>query len=118
MSEQQITKKVYLQVPFDDKDYVKLNGGKWDSEIKRWYVMMTPEEIKTDNHKLDRFRLVYFDCPIRLKDKVKELGGIFLKSESKPFTNRGNYELLKLLRKSPKEYESIIQQNATDDIFV
>lgn len=111
-------KKVYLEVPYEYKDYVKSNNAKWDNEIKRWYCQMTSEELKSDLHIFDRFRIVYFDCPIRLKDKVKELGAKFLRSEKKPLTYRGNYELLKLLKKNPKQYESILTTKKQEDIFI
>jgi len=41
-------KKIYLCVPFDDKEYAKKNGCKWDVEIKRWYILHKeiPEELK------------------------------------------------------------------------
>lgn len=32
-------KKIYLKVPFDEKDTVKGMGAKWDQDKKSWYVM-------------------------------------------------------------------------------
>jgi hypothetical protein len=32
------TFKTYLNVPFAQKDTVKLLGGRWDPSIKKWYV--------------------------------------------------------------------------------
>jgi len=30
--------RIYLNVTFKEKDYVKSIGGKWDNEAKSWYV--------------------------------------------------------------------------------
>lgn len=30
--------RIYLDVPFDDKDIVKSYGAKWNKELRRWYV--------------------------------------------------------------------------------
>ena len=30
--------RIYLNVPFDDKDDVKANGGRWDSDKKQWFT--------------------------------------------------------------------------------
>ena len=38
--------KVYLNVPYSEKDYCKSLGGKWDSSIKKWYVFSNNENIK------------------------------------------------------------------------
>jgi hypothetical protein len=32
------TNKVWLTVPFEDKDIVKTLGAKWDANKKRWYA--------------------------------------------------------------------------------
>jgi hypothetical protein len=31
-------KKVYLNVSYNDKDKIKNIGGKWDLELRLWYV--------------------------------------------------------------------------------
>ena len=30
--------RIYLNCPFDDKDECKSLGGRWDSEVRKWYV--------------------------------------------------------------------------------
>ena len=30
-------KRLYLDIDYDKKDYVKTLGGKWDDEKKKWY---------------------------------------------------------------------------------
>lgn len=31
--------KIYLLVPYSQKEIIKINGGKWDSIRKRWYIL-------------------------------------------------------------------------------
>lgn len=35
--------KIYLNVPFSEKEYCKSLGGKWDSKIKKWYIFSNNE---------------------------------------------------------------------------
>ena len=35
---QEIKKKIYLNVPYDEKDEAKKMGAKWDKSKKRWYI--------------------------------------------------------------------------------
>tara|TARA_B000000475_G_scaffold272161_1_gene272257 strand:- start:7651 stop:8334 length:684 start_codon:yes stop_codon:yes gene_type:complete len=35
---QRIKNKIYLKVPYDEKDEAKKMGGKWDKSKKRWYI--------------------------------------------------------------------------------
>ena len=30
--------RIYLNVPYDDKDDVKANGGRWDADKKQWFT--------------------------------------------------------------------------------
>lgn len=41
-------KKLYLNVPFDDKDKAKSLGARWDGEKKKWYIM---SNVNTDPFK-------------------------------------------------------------------
>ena len=37
-------KRIYLNVPFEEKDRVKSLGAKWDVEKKKWWIgKMIPE---------------------------------------------------------------------------
>ena len=38
--------QVYLKVPYDEKDAVKANGGRWDPHAKRWYTYIANSELK------------------------------------------------------------------------
>ena len=35
------TNKIYLSVPFNEKDTIKSQGGKWDFKKKKWYILET-----------------------------------------------------------------------------
>lgn len=40
--------KVYLDVPYSDKDYARAHGAKWDATKKKWYVLggVVPKELE------------------------------------------------------------------------
>ncbi len=38
--------KIYLSLPFKEKDEAKKFGAKWDPAVKKWYIT---ENINTDN---------------------------------------------------------------------
>ncbi len=38
--------QVYLKVPYDEKDAVKANGGRWDPHTKQWYTYLANSELK------------------------------------------------------------------------
>ena len=40
-----MTKKFYINCPYDEKDLAKTLGAKWDLEAKKWYV---PDGIKRE----------------------------------------------------------------------
>lgn len=42
-SEQPMKKRIYLNVPYKDKDDVKELNGKWDKNKKKWYILETNE---------------------------------------------------------------------------
>ena len=37
-----MTKKFYLNCPFDEKDMCKSLGGRWDNDARMWFV---PEDL-------------------------------------------------------------------------
>ena len=39
-------KRIYLIVPFDDKDFVKTNGGRWDPIKKQWHTIASNEALQ------------------------------------------------------------------------
>lgn len=77
--------RVYLNVPFEDKDEVKKRGARWDPEVKRWYVgdYVPEEDFKSwiGRPKGTQFLKV----PFSDKDEVKSLGGRWDPDSSKWF---------------------------------
>ena len=39
-------KRIYLIVPFADKDFVKSNGGRWDPIKKQWHTIASNETLQ------------------------------------------------------------------------
>ncbi len=39
-------KKIYLDIPFDDKDEAKANGARWDGDKKKWFIMSNQDTSK------------------------------------------------------------------------
>jgi len=44
--------RIYLNVPYQEKDNAKSNGAKWDANAKKWYIY-------TDNNKKDKLISIY-----------------------------------------------------------
>jgi ribonuclease HI len=44
--------KIYLNVPYNDKDNAKANGARWDANEKKWYIY-------ADNDKKDKLMSIY-----------------------------------------------------------
>ena len=47
------SEKIYLNVPFAEKNFVKNNGAKWDSSVKKWYY--TIDISQQNKEKLDKY---------------------------------------------------------------
>ena len=62
-----MSNKIYLDVPFILKDYVKQSGAKWDLNKKLWF-------ITNENQKLDKYKIVYLDIPFDEKEDAKNAG--------------------------------------------
>lgn len=45
-SKQTSVKKIYLNVPFDDKDEAKSLGARWDNDKKSWFIMSIADQSK------------------------------------------------------------------------
>jgi hypothetical protein len=57
-----------LEVPFEDRELVKLKGAKWNADLKKW-------ECKAENEALyKKYKPVYLYPPYSDKDKIKGLG--------------------------------------------
>lgn len=70
--------RLYLSVPFHDKEEVKQYGARWDANSKQWFVLETQ-----DSEKFQRWKKIYLDVPFGEKDQIKSLGGIWDKESMK-----------------------------------
>ena len=70
----EVTKnRVYLSVPFDDKEEVKKRGARWDADAKKWYVgEFSP--LKDFEQWQTMKDVQYLKVPFAEKDEVKALG--------------------------------------------
>lgn len=63
--------KVFLKVPFPEKDEVKLKGGKFEPESKLWYC------YSKDLHLFHPRWPVFINCPFPEKDEAKKKGALY-----------------------------------------
>lgn len=72
--------RIYLDVPYDEKNSAKQLGAKWDSQKRKWYFDGSIKEIYKFQRWIDTRSIFsdsnkfYFDVPISDIDIVKELG--------------------------------------------
>lgn len=68
-----LKRKVYLNVPFEDKDEVKKLGARWDQDTKKWYVgeFALVKDFQKWQSPQDR---QYLKVPFDNKDEAKALG--------------------------------------------
>lgn len=68
--------KVFLNVPFEDKDVVKKLGAKWDQDKKKWYVgeFSPVKDFQKWQAPIER---EYLKVPFDNKDEAKALGARF-----------------------------------------
>lgn len=75
----------YLEVPFDERDTVKILGGKWDTEQKKWYV---PEGVNPNPFM--RWTKFYLNVPFADKEEVKSHGAKWDTNEKKWYITSTN----------------------------
>jgi len=80
--------KIYLSVDYENRSLAKNNGGKWDSEKRKWYVVdVVPDELKD---------YIVEDTTPRIVEEVKKLIEDNLKripvDDPRYALNRQNYE--------------------------
>lgn len=63
--------KVFLKVPFPEKDEVKLKGGKFEPESKLWYC------YSENLHLFHQRWPVFINCPFPEKDEAKKKGALY-----------------------------------------
>ena len=82
--QQQSLNKYYIEVTFDNKDYVKKYGAKWDVKNKKWFV---------DSENCNMYKLYKrLDLNVQYDDKdfVKENGGKWDKENKTWYTYQSN----------------------------
>ena len=81
--------RIYLNCPFDDKDECKSLGGRWDSDVRKWYITdemasepfaqwMDGAEASGEPSKPqaeEEGEKTYLNCPFDDKEECKALGG-------------------------------------------
>lgn len=77
--------KNYIKVPFADKDKVKAVNGRWDNDMKSWYIPEGEDESKFSNwekhdpsiktESLSTGTKIYLNVPFSEKDEVKNAKG-------------------------------------------
>lgn len=70
--------KIFLNVPFDDKEEVKKRGGRWDVDAKKWYIGdgASPADFAqwTGSGATQANTITWLKVPFSDKDEVKALG--------------------------------------------
>lgn len=89
--------RIYLNCPYDDKDACKALGGRWDGDVKKWYITDamasepfaqwmegadTASDTTSDRGAAssktqaeEEGERTYLNCPFDEKDACKALGG-------------------------------------------
>jgi len=83
-----VKQKVYLNVPFEDKDEVKKLGAKWDQDTKKWYVgeFAPVKDFQKWQSPQDR---QYLKVPFENKDEAKALGAWYDSDKKQWFVPSG-----------------------------
>ena len=70
MDEKEKDKRIYLSVPYKQKDEAKKLGARWDPIVKKWYI---PSSVRVDvsiNDPLDENKKALSSIP-QLKQYIK-----------------------------------------------
>ena len=66
--------KIYLNIPYSEKNNGKKAGALWDSKMKSWYITSRIDS-KQKNNILKRWERIYIKVPFDEKNEVKRMGG-------------------------------------------
>lgn len=89
-----IFERVILEVPYEKKDELKVNGALWDNTAKHWYAYI-PLDDKNDV--LEKYRLVYVDVAYSDKETVKSSGFKWDATNKRWYTYKSNPKLSDLI---------------------
>ena len=79
--------KVYLHVPFEEKDDVKRVGGRWDPGAKKWYIPSLHPQAG-----FEHWKVCYLNVPFAEKEEAKAKGAMWDNNAQKWFVNQGRAE--------------------------
>eukprot|EP01038_Epipyxis_sp_PR26KG_P008061 gene8061-10921_t len=65
--------RVYLAVPYDEKDRVKELGARFDGDNRSWYV----DKFESLNPIFDEFQRVYLEVSYEQSSELKKEGGLW-----------------------------------------
>lgn len=87
--------KIYLEVPFQDKDIVKEKGAKWDVDKRKWFIYSDneyKEELLTRTKAVQKENgeKIYLNVKFEDKNKVKDKGAKWDKDEKKWYIFESN----------------------------
>ena len=87
IEEQTKVKKIYIEVPYELKDTIKLKGGFWNKDKKRWFVYEDNENIREIKKLIINYnrkkQKIYLNIPYNLKNDAKNDGCRWCKNERK-----------------------------------
>ena len=84
-----VKQKVYLNVPFEDKDEVKKLGAKWDQDTKKWYVGEFALVKDFQKWQAPEGGRKYLKVPFDNKDEAKALGARFDMDKKQWYISQG-----------------------------
>ena len=95
ISNVQMKEKIYLEVPFKDKDIVKEKGAKWDKDKAKWFIYSDnqyKEELLANMKDIQKENgaKIYLNVKFEDKNKAKEKGAKWDKAERKWYTYESN----------------------------
>ena len=81
--------RIYLNCPYDDKDECKSLGGRWDGDVRKWYITdemasepfaqwmdgAEPSASVGKTQAEEEGERTYLNCPFDDKEECKALGG-------------------------------------------
>ena len=81
--------RIYLNCPYDDKDECKSLGGRWDGDVRKWYITdemasepfaqwmdgSEPSASAGKPQSEEEGERTYLNCPFDDKEECKTLGG-------------------------------------------
>lgn len=83
------TFKIYLEIPYEERDMAKANNCRWCPDAKKWYC------VNNTNPLVSKYLKSYFDVPFDLKDDAKKCGARW--DGSAWYSYQGNAALISLL---------------------